>query len=99
MKLPAEEFLRRYLQHVLPEGFHKVRYFGLWSPTNRKELRAVQEQLATGQREEQQPAPVATTGRMCPCCGKGVMVVIEVLPRRARSPPGGTALQLVGRKQ
>jgi hypothetical protein len=36
MTLVACEFLRRYLQHLLPEGFHKVRYFGLWSPANRK---------------------------------------------------------------
>lgn len=87
MTLVAEEFLRRYLQHVLPEGFHKVRYFGLWSPANRKKLREVQQQLATKQCDVEPADPVAATGRICPCCGKGLMVVIEVLPRRARSPP------------
>ena len=32
MTLPAHEFIRRFLPHVLPQGFHKVRYYGLWSP-------------------------------------------------------------------
>jgi hypothetical protein len=31
-RLPGVEFLRRFLQHVLPRGFHKVRYYGLWHP-------------------------------------------------------------------
>jgi hypothetical protein len=33
--MPGEEFMRRFLQHVLPKGFHKVRYFGLWHPSKR----------------------------------------------------------------
>ena len=99
MTLAAEEFLRRYLQHVLPEGFHKVRYFGLWSPANRQKLREVQQQLAAKQRKEEPAEPVAATGRICPCCGKGLMVVIEVLPRRARSPPDGMILQADGEQQ
>jgi Putative transposase len=31
-RLSGDEFMRRFLQHVLPRGFHKVRYFGLWHP-------------------------------------------------------------------
>ena len=34
-RLPGVEFLRRFLQHVLPRGFHKVRYYGLWHPSKR----------------------------------------------------------------
>ena len=34
-RIAGQEFLRRFLQHVLPKGFHKVRYFGLWHPANR----------------------------------------------------------------
>jgi hypothetical protein len=64
MTLVAEEFLRRYLQHVLPEGFHKVRYFGLWSPANRKKMEEVQQQLATKQREEEPTEPVASIDRI-----------------------------------
>jgi len=33
--IAGDEFMRRFLQHVLPKGFHKVRYFGLWHPANR----------------------------------------------------------------
>ena len=35
-RLSGEEFMRRFLQHVLPRGFHKVRYFGLWHPAQRR---------------------------------------------------------------
>jgi len=36
-RIPGVEFLRRFLQHVLPRGFHKVRYYGLWHPSKRTE--------------------------------------------------------------
>lgn len=36
-RLPGVEFLHRFLQHVLPRGFHKVRYYGLWHPTKRNQ--------------------------------------------------------------
>ena len=41
----AEEFMRRFLQHVLPERFVKVRYYGLLSPSNRHLLNRVRELL------------------------------------------------------
>ena len=46
MTLPASEFIRRFLQHVLPRGTHKVRYYGIWNPAYRALLRRVQ--LVTG---------------------------------------------------
>jgi Putative transposase/Transposase zinc-binding domain len=36
-RVPGVEFLRRFLQHVLPRGFHKVRYYGLWHPSKREQ--------------------------------------------------------------
>jgi len=39
MTLPADEFLRRFLQHVPPKGFHRVRSFGLLHPEHRRTLR------------------------------------------------------------
>jgi hypothetical protein len=36
-RVPGVEFLRRFLQHVLPRGFHKVRYYGLWNPSKREQ--------------------------------------------------------------
>ena len=91
MTLAAKEFLRRYLQHVLPQGFHKVRYYGLLSPANRSTLKRVQLLLAqrrkiTSDDSEDKPTkPLAH--HICPCCSEGLMVVISWLPRRSRSPP------------
>jgi hypothetical protein len=43
--LPVEEFIRRFLQHVLPKGFVKVRYFGFLAPGCRPQLAAIRQQL------------------------------------------------------
>jgi hypothetical protein len=91
MRLKASEFLRRYLQHVLPRGFHKVRYYGLLSPANRLTLKRLQLLLTErakhrDEKEEPKPSHPAFDNR-CPCCEEGVMIVINWLPRRARSPP------------
>ena len=40
-RLSGHEFMRRFLQHVLPKGFHKVRYFGLWHPSRRADAARV----------------------------------------------------------
>ena len=59
-RLSGEEFMRRFLQHVLPRGFHKVRYFGLWHPSHRQNAARVRHmlQLQVPPRSEppQQPA-------------------------------------------
>jgi len=91
MSLLAREFLRRYLQHVLPQGFHKVRYYGLLSPVNRVTLKRLQLLLAERvkpRRGEEETTPTrAVFDNRCPRCTEGVMVVITWLPRRPRSPP------------
>lgn len=92
MPLRGEEFLRRYLQHVLPQGFHKVRYYGLLSPANRVALKRVQLFLAEWQKNkevEKQDAPETTPRNICPCCKEGMMLAISWLPRKPRSPPDG----------
>lgn len=93
MSLPAKEFLRRYLQHVLPQGFHKVRYYGLLSPRNRVPLKRLQLLLDERRREEAEKSAAAPdppkAERHCPCCEEGIMVTTSWLPRKARSPPGG----------
>ena len=43
--LPAMEFIRRFLQHVLPKGFHKIRYYGILAPTKRKLLQKIRDTL------------------------------------------------------
>jgi Putative transposase/Transposase zinc-binding domain len=99
MTLPAQEFIRRFLQHVLPLGFHKVRYYGLWSPTHRSLLHRLQLCLAG----HEPPAPLASpdqarqppaceysppqAGQHCRHCGQGLLVVIRLLPRHQTGPP------------
>jgi len=93
MTLSVSEFLRRYLQHVLPQRFHKVRYYGLLSPANRTTLKRVQ--LLQAPRQKTVPQEIKgtseqmTSKHLCPCCLEGGMVVISILPRRSRSPPQG----------
>lgn len=88
-KLPAEEFIRRFLQHVLPKGFVKVRYFGLFAPGNRHRLTVAQTLLPVS------PSPPATLASeipgsdpttACPRCGKP-LILLHALPPTARSPP------------
>jgi hypothetical protein len=94
MRLAAMEFLRRFLQHVLPKGFHKVRYFGLLHPTNKVTLKRLQLLLMEKDRRravalEHEVAARAETVKVCTCCKEGIMVVISWLPRKSRSPPAG----------
>ncbi len=44
-RLSGDEFMRRFLQHVLPRGFHKVRYFGLWHPAQRHNAARIRQML------------------------------------------------------
>jgi hypothetical protein len=44
-RLHGHEFMRRFLQHVLPRGFHKVRYFGLWHPAQRHNAARIKQML------------------------------------------------------
>jgi len=95
MRLPAKEFLRRYLQHVLPQRFHKVRYYGLLSPRNKVTLKRLQ-LLLDDRRKEKAAKSVNTPDppkaeRRCPCCEEGRMIIVSWLPRKARSPPQGGA--------
>jgi hypothetical protein len=99
MTLPAQEVIRRFLRHVLPQGFHKVRYYGLWSPGPRPLLHQLQLCLAgyaadppPPSPEPAQPAtdawcPPFRPGHLCPSCGQGLLVVIRLLPRYQRGPP------------
>jgi hypothetical protein len=93
--LPAETFIARFLQHVLPKGFVKVRYFGLFSPSKRQVLTQVRELLAAqivgvaavldaaaSTAGEHQEPPIFH----CPACG-AVMQVTQVLMPLSRSPP------------
>jgi hypothetical protein len=95
MTLDANEFIRRFLQHVLPSGLHKVRYYGLWSPSYRDCLHQWQEVLADPATDERpssffdpdvqkSPSPQAQS---CPYCKTGILVHIGRLAPQGRAPP------------
>jgi hypothetical protein len=87
MRLTAGEFMRRFLLHVLPDGFHRIRHYGLFANGHRAEKLALcrkllnvaptvkQEQRDNGDHNHD-PAP-------CPCCG-GRMKIIETFERGQR---------------
>lgn len=86
----AEEFMRRFLQHVLPERFVKVRYYGLLSPGKRRLLKRAREALGrrasgSGARSEV-VAPNPRELLRCPSCGSE-MKLIGTVSARGRQPP------------
>ncbi len=95
MTLEAAEFIRRFLQHVLPRGFHKVRYYGLLSPRNRCFLEQIRQELTDTSTVEDEPLPLNEDSQteipvptfLCPLCHKGYLISIRTLPPRWRGPP------------
>jgi len=85
MTLDAPEFIRRFLMHVLPKGFHRIRHYGLFANGNRTDniarARELLGQPPPGDTSESEtaedPDAAQTSAHPCPCCG-GVMVIIEV---------------------
>jgi len=103
MTLSAHEFIRRFLQHVLPDGFHKVRYYGLWAPANRKHLHRLREEFnahehsesfeqsesfPTDRRDDDQENPARCEPLRCPQCHQGRLYWVAYIPPGARGPPG-----------
>jgi hypothetical protein len=92
MTLTSDEFLRRFLQHVLPRGFHKVRYYGWWRPAATGIRTALQQRLAassvvptpgsrTGAGHASTAAPACDRGYRCPRCARGELRIVRMLPR------------------
>ena len=89
--LAAEEFIRRFLQHVLPKGFVKIRYYGFFSPGLRHRLRLTRHLLgAQDSREQEVPpqetAPTLQAAWRCPQCGQIMRLIQTVQPNRHRPP-------------
>ena len=90
MTLASHEFIRRFLLHVLPRGFHRIRHYGLLAGATRKaSIARARELLAVA------PLPEPIKGAEppdrlppCPCCG-GRMTIIETFERwrQPRAPP------------
>ena len=84
----AQEFIRRFLQHVLPNRFRKVRYYGLLSPTHRRLLLKARQLLSTttGKLKRQDVKTSASpAGLSCPHCG-GPLTLLHPLAPRGRAP-------------
>ena len=93
--LDGAEFMRRFLQHVLPKGLHKVRYFGLWHPSKRpmaskarlllhmQRANQLPPQLIgncpTSAEHQHQSTAAAADLRICPRCGLGQLLFVRKL--------------------
>ncbi len=81
MTLGADEFIRRFLLHILPDGFHRIRHYGLFASgyraANIARIRSLLTPAPTANGAEPEPAPdVRSAAPACPCCG-GRLVIIE----------------------
>ena len=95
MTLDAGEFIRRFLLHVLPSGFHRIRHYGLFAGAVRADNIERVRQLLAPSKVSPDSAPAdpdgdaepASSFRRCPCCG-GRMIIVETFegPRPWRSP-------------
>ena len=92
MPLAADAFIRRFVLHVLPRGFHRIRHDGLLAGTARQAgLALARELLAVAPPpDDDTPEEPLDPRPPCPCCG-GRMVIIEAVARwsQPRAPPHG----------
>jgi Putative transposase len=97
MTLEPAEFIRRFLLHVLPSGFHRIRHYGFLAGAGRADnIERARHLLATAENapqpsraEADNHAEDVSPPRRCPCCG-GRMIIVETFegphPWRSRSP-------------
>jgi hypothetical protein len=91
MTLGTEEFIRRFLLHLLPRSFHRIRHYGLLAASSRKAslVRARELLAAAPPLDAADPAEAPCNPQPpCPCCG-GQMIIIEAFARwmQPRAPP------------
>ena len=92
MTLDVDEFIRRFLIHVLPDGFHRIRHYGLFANGNRagnialaRRLLGVPDPPPSSEDSDSTENPHEDSEwNACPCCG-GRMVIIEIF-RPGRTP-------------
>lgn len=98
MRLTTSEFIRRFLIHVLPDGFHRIRHYGFIASSSRKvnitrirgQLNVKPDPVPKPDQSEKQELPPLTLRQPCPNCGS-VMGIVETFKRgqtpRTRAPP------------
>jgi len=97
MTLDADEFIRRFLLHVLPTGFHRIRHYGLLASAGRAaniaraRLLLAVPQPEIGRSDDADAVAPPDWRPPCPCCG-GRMIIIETFERdnHARAPPSAS---------
>ena len=99
MTLDAFEFMRRFLLHVLPKGYCKIRYYGLLSNRHKSSKLKRSKEVLCVCKPEEAPADQSfnwadlifqLTGndpRLCPECGQGRMIRLKMLPAISHAPP------------
>ena len=94
MTLTTGEFIRRFMLHVLPKGFHRIRHYGLLASAGRKANVACARALLAVPpvAESAEPVELMEPRPPCPCCG-GRMIIIETFQRwmQPRAPPASPA--------
>jgi hypothetical protein len=94
MTLAVDEFIRRFLVHVLPRGFHRIRHYGMLAGSSRKGCLAHARELLEVTPAPEEPACEEPKDQRppCPCCG-GTMVIIETFAPwcQPRAPPAAPA--------
>ena len=92
MTLSADEFIRRFLLHVLPSGFHRIRHYGLLANAGRREHLAQARELLHVVLAATEPPPTAAAPSpscqptfVCPHCG-AAMSIVEIFARGATDP-------------
>jgi hypothetical protein len=91
MTLRPDEFIRRFLLHVLPDGFHRIRHYGLFASGQRAaSIARIRSLLATPPRCQAEPASDDAPALACSCCG-GRLVIIERFRRGESAPAGPSA--------
>ncbi len=88
MTLSTDEFIRRFLIHVLPKGLHRIRHYGLFAaPVRRANLTRLRQVLDAHREPEIETTPVVPSPTfVCRSCGSALHVV-EIISPRMRSPP------------
>ena len=82
MNLKVDEFIRRFLQHVLPSGFVKVRYYGLFASANRELLSKTKKIFGCDNALPKKKSKVGKTFKCSQC--KKEMVIVCIVPRPVR---------------
>ena len=93
MTLATDEFIRRFLIHVLPSGFHRIRHYGLFANHTRvKQVQRLRELLSddtldASAETELVEDPLPSTTYTCPACGSPMIIIETFTKQMPRAPP------------